>query len=135
MSETTTPITSPSEPSAQPYGHAEDGKVAAAIVYLLYIAGVFSAHLISPIGVIVAYVTRSGASPWVRTHLDAQIKMFWTVFWWIAGLAIIGAVLLLAFGLGLLVWLAIVPVAFILTIWFGVKSAIGLLRLFNGKVA
>lgn len=133
MTESVTPA--PQGQTAQPYGHAEDGKVAAVIVYLLYIAGVFSAHLISPIGVIVAYVTRSNASPWVRSHLDQQIKMFWTVFWWIAGLAIVGTILLFALGLGLLFWLAIIPVGLILTIWFGVKSFIGLMQLFNGKGA
>lgn len=121
--------------TTQPYPHAEEGKVAAAVVYLLYLAGVFSVHLISPIGVIVAYVARSGASPWVRSHLDQQIRMFWTVFWWIAGLAIVGTVLLLALGLGLLFWLAIIPVGLILTIWFGVKSFIGLMQVINGKPA
>ena len=132
MTESATPAPTA---TTQPYGHADEGKVAAVIVYLLYLAGVFSAHTISPVGVIVAYVTRGSASPWVRSHLDQQIKMFWTVFWWIAGLAIVGTLLLVVLGLGLLFWLAIVPVGIILTIWFGVKSVIGLLQLANGKPA
>ncbi len=116
---------------------ADDGKVPAFIVYALYIAGVFSANLISPIGVIVAYVCRDGASPWVRSHMDSQIRMFWTVFWWmiapfLIGLAlitvmpIIGAVaaipLLIVWGIA----------AIISTIWFAVKSVIGVLKLVNG---
>jgi uncharacterized membrane protein len=112
-----------------------EGKAAAIVVYILYLAGVFSAHLISPIGVIVAYVTRGGASPWVRTHLDAQIKMFWTVVWWMIGLALLGLVLLPLLGLGLVVWWALIPVGVVLTIWFGVKSVLGLLRLSGDKPA
>ncbi|HYE42251.1 MAG TPA: hypothetical protein VEA15_02565 [Caulobacteraceae bacterium] len=132
MTETVTPA--PQGQTDQPYGHAEEGKVAAVIVYLLYLAGVFSAHLISPIGVIVAYVTRNSASPWVRSHLDQQIKMFWTVFWWIAGLAILGLILA-PILIGFVVWGIAAIVAVIFTIWFAVKSFIGLMQLLNGKGA
>ncbi len=112
---------------------ATEGKAAAIVVYILYLAGVFSAHTLSPIGVIVAYASRGGASPWVRAHLDSQIRMFWTVLFWIAGLALLGWATLLIFGLGLLVWLAIAPIAVVLTLWFGVKSVLGLLRLAGDK--
>jgi uncharacterized membrane protein len=116
------------------YAEADHGKVPAFVVYALYIAGVFSAHLLSPIGVIVAYVMRGDASPWVRTHLDSQIKMFWTVFWWIVGLGAVGLVLTpLLVGIPILI--VAVILAFILTIWFGVKSVLGLLRLMNGRPA
>lgn len=114
------------------YAEADHGKVPAFVVYALYIAGVFSAHLLSPIGVIVAYVTRADASPWVRTHLDQQIKMFWTVFWWIAALAVIGLVLA-PILIGFLVWGVAIVLAIIFTIWFAVKSVLGLLKLINGQ--
>ena len=116
---------------------ADDGKVPAFIVYGLYIAGVFSANLISPIGVIVAYVCRDGASPWVRTHLDSQIRMFWVVFWWAIAPLLIGlAVIVATAGIGIiaapligLVWIAALVIT---TIWFAIKSVIGLLKLVNG---
>ncbi|MBX7249696.1 MAG: hypothetical protein K1X35_11720 [Caulobacteraceae bacterium] len=119
-------------PHEAQYAAADHGKVPAFIVYALYIAGVFSAHLLSPIGVIVAYVTRAEASTWVRTHLDSQIKMFWTVFWWIVGLGALGVVLTpLLVGIPILI--VAVILAFILTIWFGVKSVMGLVKLINGR--
>ena len=125
---------------AQPYATADEGKVPAFIVYALYIAGVFSANLISPIGVIVAYVCRDGASPWVRSHLDQQVRMFWAVFWWmimpfVVGLAlfflvpVIGAVAVIPLGI---IW---VVVAVVTTVWFCIKSVLGLLRLVGGRPA
>jgi uncharacterized membrane protein len=111
------------------------GKTAAAVVYILYFAGVLSAHLLSPLGVIVAYVTRGGASPLMRTHLDSQIGMFWKVVWWMVGLALLGLVLIPFLGVGLLVWLAILPVFVVLTIWFAVKSVLGLVRLASDRPA
>ena len=116
------------------YATADHGRVPAFIVYAIYIVGVFSANLLSPIGVIVAYVVRADAAPWVRTHLDSQIKMFWTVFWWVVGLGGIG-ILLSPILIGIPIIIAAVVAAFILTIWFAVKSVIGLLRLTNGQPA
>lgn len=126
--------------ATQPYSTADEGKVPAFIVYALYIAGVFSANLISPIGVIVAYVCRDGASPWVRSHLDQQVRMFWVVFWWMLGPLLIGAGLI--FGLGVIGLAAAIPLviiwaiaAVVTTIWFAIKSVLGLLRLINGQAA
>ena len=112
-------------------GHADEGKVAAVIVYVLYIVGVFSANLISPIGVIVAYVSRGGAAPWVRAHFDLQIKMFWTVFWW-SLVTVILAVVLFIPTLSLSAWIGL-GVGLLFTIWFAVKSALGALRLLDRR--
>lgn len=119
---------------------ADDGKVPAFIVYGLYIAGVFSANLISPIGVIVAYVCRDGASPWVRSHLDSQIRMFWVVFWWMIAPFLIGMVLLGVMPvIGAIAAIPLLIVwgiaALVTTIWFCVKSVLGLLRLINSQPA
>ena len=115
-----------------PYSTADHGRVPAFIVYAIYIVGVFSANLLSPIGVIIAYVIREDATPWVRTHLDMQIKMFWTVFWWVVGLGGLG-VILSPILIGIPIIIAAVILAFILTIWFAVKSIMGLLKLTNGQ--
>jgi uncharacterized membrane protein len=118
------------------YATADQGKVPAFIVYALYIAGVFSAHLISPIGVIVAYVVRADASPWVRTHLDHQVKMFWTVFWWMAGLitaGIIFSITVVGLVIGIPLFIAAAIAYLIFSIWFAVKSVIGMIRLSNGQ--
>lgn len=120
--------------SVEPHD-ADAGKTAAILVYVIYLVGVFSAHLLSPIGVIVAYAVRGSAAPWVRTHLDTQIRMFWTVPAWIILAIVIGIVLIpvlvgflvLLFGVGL--------VGLILTVWFAVRSGLGLVALMEGRPA
>lgn len=126
--------------ATQPYSTADEGKVPAFIVYALYIAGVFSANLISPIGVIVAYVCRDGASPWIRSHLDQQVRMFWVVFWWMILPLVIGLVLIFAvpiIGIPAAIPLGIIwaVAAVVTTIWFAIKSVLGLLRLINSQAA
>lgn len=128
MTETTNQV------PAQPYATADQGKVPAFIVYALYIAGVFSAHTLSPVGVIVAYVVRNEASPWVRSHLDSQIRMFWTVFWSVA-VPVIAGIILTPILVGIPILIAAIVVAVVMTIWFGVKSVLGLLKLINGQPA
>jgi uncharacterized membrane protein len=122
------------------YVTADEGKVPAFIVYALYIAGVFSAHLISPVGVIVAYVCRDGASPWVRSHFDQQVGMFWVVFWWMIAPFLIGIGLITL--LPVIGAIAAIPLlivwgvaAVVTTIWFAIKSVMGLLRLINSQPA
>lgn len=68
-------------------------------------------------GVIVAYVKRGDAPPLWRAHYDGVIQMFW--IWLI--LSIIGAPLVLLFGLGFII-LAIA------TIWTAVVGVLGLIR-------
>ncbi len=75
-------------------------------VYLLYGAGFF-VGLTFLIGVILAYVARDGAPPWLATHFTFQIRTFWlSIFWGVLGL--VSAWLLV--GLAFLAW------AFILTL-------------------
>lgn len=133
------------DPASRPapnasYATADEGKVPAFIVYALYIAGVFSANLISPIGVIVAYVCRDGASPWVRSHLDQQVRMFWVVFWWMILPLVIGLTLIFVvpiIGIAAAIPLGIIwaVAAVVSTIWFAIKSVLGVLQLINGRAA
>ncbi|HYF22823.1 MAG TPA: hypothetical protein VD929_05430 [Caulobacteraceae bacterium] len=113
---------------------ADEGRLPAIAVYVIYLVGVFSANLLSPIGVIVAYAVRGGADPWVRTHLDRQIKLFWTVIFWTVGLILL-AVVLTPILVGVIIWFLLVPAGLILTIWFAVKSALGLMRLLDNRPA
>jgi uncharacterized membrane protein len=95
---------------------------------------VFSVHTLSPLGVIWAYVARGDSAPWVRTHFDTQIRMFWTVVGWIVGLAVIGIVLTpLLIGIPILIGLGVVGL--ILTVWFAVRSILGLMGLAQGRPA
>ena len=108
----------------------DEGRAAAAVVWLLYLLAIPSFNILAVVGVIVAYVAREGSSPWVRRHFDTQISLFWSTIVWfilltvliivsgILSLIIIGIPFLIAAGLAMLV----------LFIWFTVKSVIGLIN-------
>ena len=108
----------------------DEGRAAAAVVWLLYLLAIPSFYILAVVGVIVAYVAREGSSPWVRRHFDTQISLFWSTIVWfilltvliiasgILSLIIIGIPFLIAAGLAMLV----------LFIWFTVKSVIGLIN-------
>ena len=116
-------------------GQPSEGKVGALIAWALFILSIPSANVLVLIGLVVSYVTRGTATGVARQHIEAQIRLFWSVFWWtiaawvgifvsaLASFVLIGIPFLLLF---LLVW-------FLLSVWFTVKSVIGLLNLLNDK--
>ena len=116
-------------------GREPEGKVGALIAWALFILSIPSANVLVLIGLVVSYVTRGTATGVARQHIDAQIRLFWSVFWWtiaawvgiflsaLASVVLIGIPFLLLF---LLVW-------FLLSVWFTIKSVIGLLNLLNDK--
>ncbi len=116
-------------------GRESEGKVGALIAWALFILSIPSANVLVLVGLVVSYVTRGTATGVARQHLDAQIALFWSVFWWtiaawigiaisaVASIVLIGIPFLLAF---LLIW-------FLLSVWFTIKSVIGLLNLLNDK--
>lgn len=116
-------------------GRESEGKVGALIAWALFILSIPSANVLVLVGLVVAYVTRGTATGVARQHIDAQIALFWSVFWWtiaawvgifvsaLASVVLIGIPFLLLF---LLVW-------FLLSVWFTIKSVIGLLNLLNNK--
>lgn len=111
------------------------GRGSAMIVYILYLLSIPSAAVFALVGVIVAYVSRDGAGPLARAHLDNAIRFWWTAFWWCVGCGVligIGIVLTpILIGFPVL-WLAAL-IGFIIFVWFTVKSLLGLLRLFDGR--
>lgn len=116
-------------------GQESEGKVGALIAWGLFILSIPSANVLVLIGLVVSYVTRGTATGVARQHIDAQIALFWSVFWWtiaawvgiavsaVASVVLIGIPFLLLF---LLAW-------FLLSVWFTIKSVIGLLNLLNDK--
>jgi uncharacterized membrane protein len=116
-------------------GRESEGKVGALIAWGLFILSIPSANVLVLVGLAVSYVTRGTATGVARQHIEAQIALFWSVFWWtiaawvgilisaFASLVLIGIPFLLLF---LLIW-------FLLSVWFTVKSVIGLLNLLNNK--
>jgi len=113
----------------------ETGRSTAFVVYALYLLSIPSAAVFALIGVIVAYVGRDGAGPVARAHLDHQIKIWWTAFWWTVGTLILGGIglILSIILIGIpIMWLAAL-IALIVYIWFTVKALLGLLALLEGR--
>ena len=69
-------------------------------VYILYLAGLLTG-ITAVIGVVIAYVNRSDAPEWLRSHYQFQIRTFWIGCLWILVASVLSMVLV-----GVLVWLA-----------------------------
>jgi len=98
--------------TATPADAAAQGKTAT-LIYALYLLG-FIVGITPLIGLVMAYVFRDGAPPWVQSHYRYQIRTFWLGLL----IVILGAVTSLIF-IGyfiLLFWL----------LWFIVRCVKGL---------
>ena len=121
-------------------GHDSEGKPAALIAWGLYILSLPSANLLVIVGLVVAYAGRGGSDGLSRAHIDAQIGLFWSVFWWTIllwiGIAICGVAFFAAPATGVV----LIPVGLLLglgllflTVWFTIKSLIGLFNLLGDR--
>jgi len=112
-----------------------DGRMAALIAWVLFILSIPSANILVLVGLVVSYAGRSSATGLALEHLNAQIRLFWSVFWWtiacwiaiaisaLASIILIGIPFLLLFGL---LW-------FLISVWFTVKSIFGLINLMGDR--
>jgi len=118
-------------------GHASAGKPAALIAWGLYILSIPSANILVLVGLLVAYAARGSATGLARQHLDAQIKLFWSVFWWtialwiLIALSIVASTILIGIPFLLLFW----GLWFLLSVWFTIKSVLGLINLLQDRPA
>ena len=118
-------------------GHSSEGKPAALIAWALYILSIPSANILVIVGLIVAYAARGGATGLAREHIEAQIALFWSVFWW----TIILWVLIIVSGIASVVLVGIpfllifIAAWFLLSVWFTVKSVLGLINLLQDRPA
>ena len=118
-----------------PSPSGDDGKVAALAAWALFILSIPSANVLVLVGLVVAYAGRGSATGVPRQHLDAQIRLFWSVFWWtiacwialavsvVMSSVLIGIPFLILFGI---LW-------FLISVWFTVKSIFGLLNLLGDR--
>ncbi len=83
------------------------------IIYALYLAGIVTANITLLIGVIIAYVYRKEAAPWLQQHYRYLIRTFW-----IGTLYACIAFLLSIVVVGTLLW----P---LLAVWLGVRCVLG----------
>lgn len=111
------------------------GRAAALFVYGLYLLSIPSAGVFALVGVVLAYFTRGDAEGVGRAHLDDAIRVWWVAFWWgvaialIAGLGWLLAFVLIGFPI---IWIAC-ALAFLVAVWFTIKSLFGLLKLLDGR--
>ncbi|HEV7354167.1 MAG TPA: hypothetical protein VGN74_13675 [Brevundimonas sp.] len=114
--------------------HEAAGKPAAAVAWLLYILSIPSANLLVIVGLLVAYAARDSATGIPRQHMDTQIRFFWSVFWWTIGLWILMILSFLSI-IGIPLGFVFLALLFLLSLWFTVKSVLGLLNLLQDRPA
>ena len=118
-------------------GHEAEGTPAALIAWGLYILSIPSANVLVLVGLVVAYAARGSATGIPRQHLDAQIALFWSVFWWTIALWVLIAISIAASVvlIGIPFLLLFLALWFLLSIWFTVKSILGVVNLMSDKPA
>ena len=112
-----------------------DRRPAAMAAYVLYLLSIPSLAIFAPIGAVVAWLNRDEATGLLRTHFDAQIRLFSIAFAWGVALFLLSipaTVLTLAL-IGFPILWAIGVAGFVVMIWFTVKSLFGFLRLLDGQ--
>jgi uncharacterized membrane protein len=116
-------------------GQEPEGKVAALIAWALFILSIPSANVLVLVGLVVSYVARNTAVGVARQHIEAQISLFWSVFWWTiaAWVGIFVSALLSVILIGVPFLLLFVLIWFLLSVWFTVKSVLGILNLLQNK--
>lgn len=104
-------------------------------VYGLYVLSIPSLAVFALIGVILAIMARDEAGPLARSHLNDQIRVWIVAFWWALGLGLLWLVGLITsiilIGIPIM-WLAALG-AFIVGVWFTIKSILGFLALMDGR--
>lgn len=121
-------------------GHESQGRPAALIAWGLYIMSLPSANLLVIVGLIVAYAGRGGSDGLSRAHIDAQVGLFWSVFWWTILLWVAIAACVIGWAAVPPMGIVLVPLALILglgllflTVWFTIKSIVGLINLLGDR--
>lgn len=117
---TTPDISAGQPPDASRAAASDGGKQLALIVYILYLAG-FVFAFPALIGVIIAHIKVSDASPSMRTHFQYQMR----TFWFGVLMLVVGSIttLILIGYLVFLLWL----------VWTLVRCVKGLIRVSEGR--
>ena len=116
MTQSLEPPTPPPPPAASPL---VDERQMALIIYILFLAPLGGVTHV--IGLVMAYVARDNAPPWLQSHYTYLISTFWMGLLYFA-VALVLCVMLIGFFLMFLVFL-----------WFVVRCAVGLMRLFRNE--
>jgi uncharacterized membrane protein len=96
-----------------------DERQMALIIYILFLAPL--GGLTHVIGLVLAYVARDSAPPWLQSHYTYLIRTFWM------------GLLYFVVALVLCVVLIGIPLLAVAFLWFVVRCAVGLMRLFRNE--
>jgi uncharacterized membrane protein len=124
---------SPNNDYDREYGVAYEDRALPAVVYVLYLLGLFHG-LTLIIGLIMAYVLRGSAGPLNASHYTYLIRTFWTAL--VVGVAG-AAIMLVSFPFTFILigipflWLGGV-VCFLGWLWALVRTIVGVVRLAQG---
>jgi uncharacterized membrane protein len=113
---------------------AHEDRTMPAVVYGLYLIALATAVPVL-IGVVVAYASRDSAGPAMRSHFDFQIRTFWmSIAWWLVGALLIAVGFPLSFVLiGLPILWAGFGIVGLVTIWYALRTIVGVVHLANGQ--
>jgi uncharacterized membrane protein len=114
MTQSLEPPPPPSTPSP-----LVDERQMALIIYILFLAPL--GGLTHVIGLVMAYIARDSAPLWLQSHYTYLIRTFWMgLLYFVIALALCA----------LLIGFALLPLLFL---WFVVRCAVGLMRLFRNE--
>ncbi len=113
---------------------ATEDRAMPAVVYALYILGLFHGLTLF-VGLILAYVMRSGAGPVMASHYAYQIRTFWVsliLFVVGCGLVLVGAPLSIVL-IGIPIMFLGGAVCFVAWLWAMIRCIVGAVRLADGQ--
>jgi uncharacterized membrane protein len=114
-----------------------EGKLGALATWVLYILSIPSANVLVLVGVVVAYAQRRTATGVAAQHIEAQLQLFWSVFWWTAALwfLVLVSAIFSVLLIGIPFFFLFLLLLFLIGVWFTVKSVFGLLALLGDRPA
>ena len=111
----------PPAPPSPPQVRPAPSDTSAKIIYVLYLLSL-ALGVTSLVGVVMAYVNVGDAPEPLRTHYRFQIRTFWIGLLY----SFVGAILLIALGVGVLLWVFV-------AVWLVVRCVKGLKYLDRGE--
>lgn len=112
-------MTQPYDTPPPPTSPLADERQMTVIIYVLFLAPLGGVTHV--IGLILAYVARENAPLWLKSHYTYLIRTFWMGLLYFVAAGVLCA---------LLIGFALLPLVFL---WFVVRCAVGLMRLFRGE--
>ena len=100
------PLATAATETLPPAGDPSDGSTAR-VVYILYLIGIVL-PITTLVGLVMAYVKKADAPPWVQSHYRFQVRTFWIGFLYsVVGMATSMVLIGYAILLFTLVWLIV----------------------------